>query len=169
MKRSRPLIRRPRAGVLLAAVGLCGALASSDCRRHDSIAELFDGSSRTTFRSSTGGHRGDVQHGGLRRSEQSVSRAAGHERALLRVVPPAADGLEHPAGRGRAEVPADPGQRPDLQSARCEQPDAGRVDAPGEARLVQHAAQRAVPPRRTGPGDVGIRDHRRRRSAGRRR
>ena len=43
MKSSRLSIRRPRAGVLLAAFGLCGALASCTVGATDSIAELFDG------------------------------------------------------------------------------------------------------------------------------
>jgi cytochrome c peroxidase len=44
MNRSRlSIASRPRAGVLLAAFGLCGALASPAVGATDSIAELFDG------------------------------------------------------------------------------------------------------------------------------
>jgi hypothetical protein len=43
MKRSRLSIPRPHAGILLAALGLAGALASPAVGATDSIAELFDG------------------------------------------------------------------------------------------------------------------------------
>ena len=43
MKRLRQAIARPRAGVLLAALGFCGALASPVVSATDSMAELFDG------------------------------------------------------------------------------------------------------------------------------
>ena len=59
--------------------------------------------------------------------------------------------------------------RPHLQPARREQPDGGRLDGPGALRVVQHAAQGPVPARRHGAGERGVRDHRGRRSARRRR
>ena len=82
-----------------------------------------------------GGNGGHGQPGGIGGSHQRLPHAAGHQRPLVRNLPPRARRLEHPAAGRRADVLDHAGAASDLQQARREQPERGRLHGAGALRV----------------------------------